>query len=951
MKFLYFAIPAILFCSVLSPSAKGQGFYQSYQPANSTVRDVLRTDDGGYFMTGQAAADKTLSLLRTDTAGQVLWANQLSLNEARGIAACPAHGGGFIVLAENYLDGSAYQNIVLKIADDGTLVWSRPVPNTTANGLRDIIALNDGTYLAAGNTVVSQNQRNWVVKIDADGNIVWDKTFSTATNVTVRRLAEMPNGNIAVAGFSTVFYLAAINPNATMLWERSYAQPGNHVLHDLATLPDGSITLLGSANAPSEGLLYISMLKAAMHGDMIWCKKYYPFPYPAQSIPLPVASTFVLDDAGNYYLPFWGLDGAPEDEELTLMKVAPNGNAQGKTPLGINGNAWAATFSTDNYIVLAGDNNGSPLQATLIKTDLEGDFWSNRIKGTLYRDVNMDCSLTSGEPPLNQFNIRAENAAGEVFYTNTKPDGSFELKVTEGDFNITASPIYAPLAYYSPCDTPTVGVWGANQLADLGPVMMRVLGDCPMLSVNVGAGLLRRCLPAEYNVNWRNNGNLLSENTRLLLVHSPKLSYLSSSMPLAAQSGDTLFFDLPDLFPDDFGSMKVQFKLSCNAAIGDVICVSAYIFPDTSCAGLGIDWDGSIIEVSGACAGDEVMFKIENKGSGNMTESIEYVIIEDEIMFKQQQPVMLEAGSAIEIFRTVTPDDSCFALLALPNSRSLLSNSVAVVQNCLLGNGNLSLLLHLPSGNNALATTEHCAAVIGAFDPNDKTGFPLGFTEEHYIERGQDIEYRIRFQNTGNDTAFLVVIRDTLPVTLDPQSVRPLTSSHEFQWSLGPDRLLTFSFPNILLPDSSTNEPTSHGFVNFLARQVPGLPDGTRIENFADIYFDFNEPIRTNTWHHTIGRPTTVKTAEPPQSSSPLVVSVSPQPAASEAQFHLSGPWPEQPLRLSVYDHLGKKVCETVFQSRSCNLPRKNLPTGLYFWKIETSDRNCARGKLIFSPH
>jgi uncharacterized repeat protein (TIGR01451 family) len=879
----------------------------------------------------------------------VLWANQLSLNEARGIAACPAHGGGFIVLAENYLDGSAYQNIVVKITDDGTLVWARPVPNTTANGLRDIIALNDGTYLAAGNTVVNQNQRNWVVKIDADGNIVWDRTFSTATNVTVRRLAEMPNGNIAVAGFSTVFYLAAINANATLLWQRSYAEPGNHILHDLATLPDGSITLLGSVNAPSEGLLYIGMLKAAMNGNMLWYQKYYPFPHPAPSTPLPVSSTFALDDAGNYYVPFWGIDGTPEDEELALLKVTPSGKAQGKTPLGINGNAWAATLSADHYIVLAGDNNGSPLHATLTKTDLEGDFWSNRIKGAFYRDANMDCALTSGEPPLPYFNIRAENATGEVFYTTTKPDGSFELKVTEGDFAIVSDPIYAPPTYYFPCDTPVVSVWGANQLADSGPVMMRVLGDCPMLSVSVGAGLLRRCLPVEYDVNWRNNGNILSENTRLLLVHSPKLSYLGSSMPLALQSGDTLFFDLPDLLPGDFGNMKIQFKLSCNAAVGDVVCVSAFIFPDTFCAGLGIDWDGSIIKVTGECVGDEVHFKIKNIGTGDMTDVLEYVIIEDEIMFKHP-PVKLEKAAEIKLIRVPMPEDSCFALHAFPNSRSLFSNSVAVVQNCLLGNGNLSLLLNLPRGSNALATTEHCAGVIGAFDPNDKTGYPLGFTDEHYIERGQEIEYRIRFQNTGNDTAFLVVIRDTLPLTLNPQSVRPIASSHPFQWSLGPGRLLTLTFPDILLPDSTTNEPASHGFVNFAARQVPGLPDGTRIENFVDIYFDFNEPIRTNTWHHTIGWPTTVKTVEPPRSS-PLEVSVSPQPASSEAQFHLSGPWPEQPLRLTVYDHLGKKVRETAFHGNSCRLPRQNLPAGLYFWKIETSDRISARGKLIFNQH
>jgi uncharacterized repeat protein (TIGR01451 family) len=75
--------------------------------------------------------------------------------------------------------------------------------------------------------------------------------------------------------------------------------------------------------------------------------------------------------------------------------------------------------------------------------------------------------------------------------------------------------------------------------------------------------------------------------------------------------------------------------------------------------------------------------------------------------------------------------------------------------------------------------------VIGSFDPNDKRGFPLGWQDQHLLERNQDIEYMIRFQNTGNDTAFLVVVRDTLPVaTLDPGTLRPISASHDYTWDV-----------------------------------------------------------------------------------------------------------------------------------------------------------------------
>ena len=45
-----------------------------------------------------------------------------------------------------------------------------------------------------------------------------------------------------------------------------------------------------------------------------------------------------------------------------------------------------------------------------------------------------------------------------------------------------------------------------------------------------------------------------------------------------------------------------------------------------------------------------------------------------------------------------------------------------------------------------------------AYDPNDKLVEPLGILDEHYTLMNQELDYTIRFQNTGNDTAFNVVL-------------------------------------------------------------------------------------------------------------------------------------------------------------------------------------------------
>jgi hypothetical protein len=63
--------------------------------------------------------------------------------------------------------------------------------------------------------------------------------------------------------------------------------------------------------------------------------------------------------------------------------------------------------------------------------------------------------------------------------------------------------------------------------------------------------------------------------------------------------------------------------------------------------------------------------------------------------------------------------------------------------------------------------------------------------------------------------------------------------------------IVRFVFENIMLPDSNVNEATSHGFVKFTIHPRSDVPLGTSIPNSAAIYFDFNEPVITNTSIHT----------------------------------------------------------------------------------------------------
>ena len=138
-----------------------------------------------------------------------------------------------------------------------------------------------------------------------------------------------------------------------------------------------------------------------------------------------------------------------------------------------------------------------------------------------------------------------------------------------------------------------------------------------------------------------------------------------------------------------------------------------------------------------------------------------------------------------------------------------------------------------------------CMPNIGSWDPNDKISFVDGFQSKEIIDSLSTIEYMVRFQNTGSDTAFNVKIIDDLPDYFDKTSIKPLVASHDFEWHLERS-VLVIDFPDIKLVDSTSNEKDSHGFVKFQVDLEDDVAPGALIENEARIYFDFNEPIITN---------------------------------------------------------------------------------------------------------
>lgn len=146
-----------------------------------------------------------------------------------------------------------------------------------------------------------------------------------------------------------------------------------------------------------------------------------------------------------------------------------------------------------------------------------------------------------------------------------------------------------------------------------------------------------------------------------------------------------------------------------------------------------------------------------------------------------------------------------------------------------------------------------CRAIGVSYDPNSKEVSPAGTTAMGYIPpTTQELTYTIHFQNTGSASALNIYVLDTLSQYLNVNSLKIISSSHSMQPIMLSNNVIKFNFPNIMLADSTHNEPQSHGYVTYKINLKPSLPLGTQIKNTGYIYFDYNEPVVTNTTKSTL---------------------------------------------------------------------------------------------------
>jgi len=219
----------------------------------------------------------------------------------------------------------------------------------------------------------------------------------------------------------------------------------------------------------------------------------------------------------------------------------------------------------------------------------------------------------------------------------------------------------------------------------------------------------------------------------------------------------------------------------------------------------------------------------------------------------------LEVGDGMDLLEASIPWDLTRSITAVWNDLGDLdigeSNTI-FVKNFIDASTPVGTLINMTasiqSNETETVITNNTASnaepAVGGFDPND-----ISVTPEGFIDNDQELIYTIRFQNVGNASVSNVRIVDELPKDLDVATLEMGIASHPYRLETSDGNVLVWHFENINMPDSTSNEPESHGYIIFKIKPKESLEEGTTIPNSASIYFDFNEPIHTNTVINTIG--------------------------------------------------------------------------------------------------
>ncbi|MBK8340385.1 MAG: T9SS type A sorting domain-containing protein [Flavobacteriales bacterium] len=791
----------------------------------------------------------------------------------------------------------------------GQMQWGNRIGDLGSVRILHGEVMADGNYVVtgaiydAGQVIIDSwgDEDLWIVKVSPAGSVIWERFYAGLVdqNDLGIHVAARSDGGCFVSGFrgqnDWEAWVIALDSDGNELWERTYGGSSVDIGQSIIATADGGALLAGwtgsndgDVSTPLHGLYDGWLVKLDANGDIEWSRTYGGSNSDQfqDVLAMPDGEFLVLGASNSVDGDINGFNGATD---VWLLRVDASGNILGSYNFGGSGTdiAWTFIPYQGNYLI-AGNTNSSN------------------------GDVSVSYHQPNGTPNEGDGWLLLVSPAGDLLWEKSVGGSSWDdlyaLAPTDNGFIVTG--VSNSTDHFVPGNVAYGDIWTVrfNRKSTLLAGTLYVDADN---DTNISVD--------DPRIGWRlvglnNNGELaLSQpnGSYAFAVNGPAQHTITGpTIPHFAQDPATHTASITGNEPAVSG---FDFRYTAGVPAQDLQVFLTPVSPFRP--GFPVRYDVLCRNV-GTMSVDADLSLVLDDGLGFDSTSIAPGSINGNMLTWALGPMLPLQNIQLSVYCTQSVADT----LGSPVTTTTEITPIAG---------------DLVPGDNTVTTNNQ---VTGSFDPNDILVEPT----EVLVSALADavLDYTIRFQNTGTDTAFTVAVENHLPANASLPSFELIDASHPLTLTYYDfDHKMRFQFDNILLPDSNVNELMSHGFVRYRMRPRTDLLVGDSIRNTAAIFFDLNAPVITNTARTMIIATTDITAAD-----AAAQMHLMPNPAADLVQLSV-----EEDMvggLLQMHDASGRVVFQERVLSTRQTFDLSRLADGHYLLMVR-ADGAAHRCKLI----